>query len=87
MAQGGEEGAGLPVAVRNGADQALAARGAAIDARHVGLHPSLVDEDQPRSFELRLALAPSLPRRGNIGPLLLGGTERLFLSVRPNASR
>lgn len=75
MAQGGQEGAGLPVAVRNAADQALASRGTTIEACHVGLHPGFVDEDELRRVELDLALGPGSPGIGDVRPFLLGSPE------------
>jgi len=75
------------MAVRYGADRPLAERGTTVGPCHVGLDPSLVDEDQAMRVQPRLVLAPRRARRGDIRAILLGGMERLFLSVRPNASR
>jgi hypothetical protein len=86
-AQGGEEGAGLPMAMRHGADRALTAWSTGMGANHVGLDPGLVDEDQALCDQRRLLLAPRAPRGGDVGAGLLGGMECLFLSVRPNAPR
>ena len=49
--QAGDEGAGLPVSMRYCADQPLAARCPAARARHVGLGPCFIDEDQPCDVE------------------------------------
>lgn len=86
-AQGGQEGAGLPMAVRHGADRSLAERRTTIGPCHVGLDPGLVDEDQAMRVQSRLVLAPRRARSGDIRAILLGGMECLFLSVSPNASR
>jgi hypothetical protein len=51
VSQGGDEGQGFPAAVRNLGRQALAARGPAAQGCHVGLGPSLVDEDQARGID------------------------------------
>ena len=48
VAQGADEGGRVPVAVRHGAEEALAARAPAVAARHVGRGAGFVDEDQPR---------------------------------------
>jgi hypothetical protein len=74
------------MAVRYGADRAVAERGTTIGPGHVGLEPSPVDEDQAMRIQSRLVLAPRRARRGDIRAISLGGMERLFLSVRPNAS-
>ena len=54
---------------------------------HVGGGTRLGDEHQPFRVQLALALAPGLPRGGDIGPFLLGGMCSLFLRVRPQALR
>jgi hypothetical protein len=55
--------------------------------RHIGLDPSLVDEDEMLGVQVRLVFAPDRPRDRDIGPVLLGGVERLFLCVSPMADR
>lgn len=45
-ADGGDQGRGLPAAVRDLGEEALAAWTAAMGSRHVGLGPGLIDEDQ-----------------------------------------
>lgn len=79
-AQGGDEGGGLPVAVGNGPDTALACRTSAIESRHAGVEPGFVDEDQPRTVPVGLAGAPARAGDFHIRPILLGGARRFFYS-------
>lgn len=83
-AQPANEGGRLPVAVRGSVDQPGAFRGPPVKADHVRLDPGLVDKDQPGGIEGRLAGAPGIPRLSDVGAGLLGGVDRLFLSVRFN---
>ena len=57
---------------------ALAARGAAVAADHVGGGRRLVEEDEHIGVELGLSLEPVLALGPHIRPLLLGGVERVF---------
>ena len=79
----GEEGRGLPMAVRNLVDEASAFRRPAVEAGHVRLGPSLVDENQARGIDLPLALSPASAVAAHVRPILLTRDERLFLSVTP----
>ena len=58
-AQCGQEGRRLPVAVRRFCDEALAARGPAVEAGHVGPGPGLVDEHQARRIDALLMASPA----------------------------
>ena len=69
------------MAVRNAGPQAFAALATAMCSRHVGRCPGLVDEDEPVTIELALALAPGFPPRQDIRAILLGGMGGLFLRV------
>ncbi len=82
-AEAGHEGRGLPMAVRHGHAQPLAAATAAMGARHVRARPGLVDEHQPVRVEVDLAIEPGLPPLQDVGALLLGGMGGLFLRVQP----
>lgn len=53
--------------------------GAAKQPRHVGLGPGFVDEDQLRRIKPGLAHTPCDAGFGDVGPILLGGVDRLFL--------
>src|SRR5262249_59422664 len=74
-AQGGDEGRCLPVSVRDGGDQTMAALAAAALPRHVGRRPGLVNEDEPGRVHRRLPLAPRRARGSYIRPAPLGGVE------------
>src|ERR1051326_1296100 len=75
------------MAMRHAAEDALAARGTAMAPCHVGRNPGLVDEDQAVGLQEGLGGPPDDPRGSDIRPLLFGGMERLFFSVRPRLSR
>jgi hypothetical protein len=79
MAQSGHEGHGLPAAVRHLGFDALAARRPAPQRRHIGLGPGLVDEYQPSGIDPIAILGPLRPPARDIGTILLGGNQRLFL--------
>ena len=79
VAQSGHEGHGLPAAVRHLGVEALAARCPAPQRCHIGLGPGLVDEHQPSWIDPILILGPLRPPTGDIGAILLGGNQRLFL--------
>ena len=78
--QRGDECRGLPVSPWHAGYQALAARAAAIAARHVGRCAGLVDENQAFRVQLALAGTPLVTRLGHIWPVLFRGSLRLFLS-------
>jgi hypothetical protein len=59
-------------------DEALAFHRAATHARHVGLGPGLIDEDEPLGIELALMALPALTLACNVGPILLAGVQRFF---------
>jgi hypothetical protein len=71
------------MAVRHGADEALSPRRPAARAGHVGRRPGLVDEDQAGRVKQRLSLPPKRARRGDVGPVLLGGVRGFFLKLIP----
>ena len=77
-AQGGEEGECPPVAVRDLGDEALAAGAAAVGSGHVGLGPSLVDEDQARRIKPALIFLPLRPSPGDVGAILFSGVQAFF---------
>jgi len=80
MAQGGEEGGGVPVAKRGMINQALALKRASVTRRHIGRHPGFVDEHQPGGLKVLLRGLPSAPRRLHLGALLFGGDQRFFIA-------
>jgi hypothetical protein len=66
------------VAVRHADPQALATRGAAVGAGHVGLRLGLADEDQPLRIEVGLPLELGLAPFQDIRAVLLAGVRGLF---------
>ena len=82
-AQSGEEGRGLPVAVRDLVDEALSLRGPAAETGHVGFRPGLVDKDEPSGVDAPLIGSPSRAVPAYVRPVLFARDERLFLSVTP----
>ena len=83
VAQRGEEGRGLPLALRNLVDEALSLRGPAAQTGHVGLRPGLVDEDQPSGVDEPLIGSPSFAVATDVRAILLARDEGLFLNVTP----
>ena len=66
--------------VRHRRQQPQPARRATVPARHVGGGPGLVDEDQMRRIERRLAPDEDPPFLGYVEAILLGGVKTLFLA-------
>ncbi len=64
-------------------DQTLAGWGTTTQPGHIRLHPGFVDENQPSRLQKGLKAAPVGTGGGDIGTVLFGRTERLFLYVRP----
>ena len=79
----GEEGRGLPFALRDLVDEALAARSPAVEPCHVGLGPGLVDEHEPRNIDALLAASPTRSVARYVRTIPLARDERLFLCVTP----
>jgi len=79
VAQGCHEGHSLPAAVRHLGFDALTAQRPAPQRRHIGFGPGLIDEHQPSGVDPILILGPLRPPTGDIGTILLGGNQRLFL--------
>lgn len=66
MAQCGDEGGGFPVAMGDMRLQPLATPAAAMAARHIGLRPGLIDEDEAGRVKPRLFGQPLGPSLGDI---------------------
>jgi hypothetical protein len=77
-AQCAHKGGRLPMPMRHGCDQAVAAFCPAIAPCHGGLHRAFIDENQLRRGQLGLLLTPFDTRLGNVLTLLLGSVEGLF---------
>lgn len=79
MTQRSQEGHGLPVAIRHFGLDPLSDRRPAPERSHVGLGPGLVDEHQAGGVDPVLILNPLRPPARDIGTILLGCDQRLFL--------
>ncbi len=79
-AQRSKEGQGLPMTVRHFGDQPLTARRAPIGARHVGLGPGLIDEDEASGVQAALQALPSCPSSCHVRAILFAGVKALFFS-------
>jgi hypothetical protein len=73
-----QEGQRPPFAERRLGEEPLTSRASSMPARHVGLGPGLVDEDQPRRIELGLMALPALTPPCDVGPVLLRGVQAFF---------
>jgi hypothetical protein len=78
MAECGQEGERSPAAMGRLGDQPLASGRAAVGARHVGLGPGLIDEDEPPRIKAALILLPLRPSPGDVGAILLAGVQAFF---------
>lgn len=78
MAQCRQEGHGLPVAVRHVGLKPLAAWRPSPERRHVGLGPSLIDEDHAGGVDPVLIRRPLGSPARHVGAILLAGDQRLF---------
>ena len=78
MAERGEEGQRLPMTMWNFGAQPLAPATAAMSARHVGLGPGLVDEDEPPGIKPPLITLPACPPTRHVAPVLLGRQHAFF---------
>jgi hypothetical protein len=79
VAQGGQEGHGLPMTMWHLGFDPLAARRPAPQRCHVGFGPGLVNEHQAGGIDPFPILGPLGTAAGNVGAVLLGGNQRLFL--------
>ena len=79
MPQGSHEGHGLPMTMRHLSFDALPARCPAPKGRHVRLGPGLVEEHQTRGVNQPAILDPSSSMPRDIGAILLGRDQCLFL--------
>src|SRR6202140_5964204 len=78
VAQCGQEGCGLPVAMRDFGRQPAAARRPAPQGCHVGLGPGLVDEDQALRLDLALILLPLRAPAGDVRTAAFAGGGAFF---------
>lgn len=79
VAQGGDEGRGLPVPKRHLRLQPLAFGRPAAERRHIRFGPGLVDENQPAGIDQSPIFDPLQSAAGDIWAIPLTGDQRLFL--------
>src|SRR5450755_376163 len=87
LAQSSDESGCFPVSVRDRAHQPFAARATAVKPSHLRGRAALVDEDHALRFHVPLTGAPFHVRLGDVGPILLRSSQRLFLSGKPRWRR
>ena len=63
------------------------ARGAAVGPGHAGVDPGLVEEHEPAWVDPGQLGPPRRPPLDDVGPVPLGGPERLFLRTNPRRFR
>ena len=80
VAQGGDEGGGVPVAVGHGAAAARRFWGAPVQPGHLGVQASFIQEDEPGDGPAWLPAVPLLAGHRNVRPILLCGAQRFFYS-------
>ena len=78
VSQGGEEGHGAPMAMRHLGMQRRTAAMPAMGARHVGLGPGLVDEDEACRIDAALMPPPPAPPPRDVRSILLAGEDGFF---------
>ena len=83
QAQTSHECRRLPMAVRSGVDQPLAAGSATVEPRHVGLGGRLVEKDEPRGIHETLGeAAEEAALQRYVRARLLVGDQTFFLNLR-----
>ena len=78
VAQRGDECHGLPVAMQHLLDQALSARGAAVEAGDVAGDTGFIDENEPLGIEPWLPPSQGLAVGRDVRPVLLGRVQAFF---------
>ena len=78
MTQSGDEGGGVPMAVRHGSEAAFATRRPSVTPGHVRRRPGFIQKDQLRNIQRRLGGLPLMPRGLHVGALLLAGVQGFF---------
>jgi len=67
-----------PTAKGRFGEETLTLGAASVAPRHVGLGPSLVDEDKPRRIEFMLMRLPALTPPFDVGAILFGCVQAFF---------
>jgi hypothetical protein len=78
VAQRRQEGQRSPMPLRNPGQELASARRPTAHACHIGLGPSLIDENQTSRIKRALIFLPLCPPRCHVGAILLGGEESFF---------
>ncbi|MGY4473638.1 hypothetical protein ACVILL_001052 [Bradyrhizobium sp. USDA 3364] len=78
VAQGRQEGHGLPAAVRNLGRKSVPAQGPSPKRSHVGPGPGLADKDQPLSFDATLILCPLGSPASHLGTIAFASRHAFF---------
>ena len=80
-AEGGHEGGSFPVAVGHEIEHALIGRSPAVEAGHRGVAEGFVEENEALGIDPRREDFPDGAVGDDIGPVLLGGLDRLFFRL------
>ena len=78
MTQPGDEGGGVPMAVRHGGNAASAARGASVAPGPVRRRPRFIQKDQLRDVQSGLGCLPLTPCGLHVGAIVLAGVQGFF---------
>ncbi len=73
--------------VRHRSDQPLAASAAAVKTGHLGRQPGLVEKHEAGRIHVALPDPPAVSPIGNIGTVLLGRPQALFLNRSPEPAQ
>src|SRR5947207_14925615 len=73
--------------MRHRSDQPLAASAAAVKTGHLGRQPGLVEKHEAGRIHVALPDPPAVSPSGNIGTVLLGRPQALFLNRSPSRRR
>src|SRR4051794_26930332 len=82
--QTSDEGCGLPVPLRSCIDQTLALETPAGAPDHVRGRAGLVQEHEAVRIHVALPHPPAVAMAGDVGPVLLAGSQALFLCDKPS---
>jgi hypothetical protein len=83
IAERGQEGRGLPAAMRNLVDETLSLWRPAAQAGHIGLRPRFIDEHQAPGIDKPLIGSPAFAVAAYVRAILLARDKGLFLTVTP----
>ena len=78
MPQPGDDGGGVPMAVRHGGHAAFAARGASVAPGPVRRRPRFIQNDQRRDVQSGVGGLPLTPCGLHGGALVLAGVQGVF---------